>query len=218
MPKKFKGENSKAVVAKARKAEAKAIEDERREKAIEDEKWRDDDKYVARKQERKASKDKKRQEDLERKLAKKQLLEEEEAALAKISAKPQSTKLTRTEIQQELEKQEQQRKEKAKRNISVNEDPLEENPNIPLEEGAVEARSVEDAIAVLSVKESQVERHPERRMKAAYQAFEEENLPRLKADFPNFRLSQLKQMLKKDWMKSPENPMNQRSESYNKKR
>lgn len=52
--------------------------------------------------------------------------------------------------------------------------------------------------------------HPERRVKAAYAAFEEVNLPRLKAENPNLRLSQLKQMLKKDWMKSPENPLNQR--------
>ena len=45
------------------------------------------------------------------------------------------------------------------------------------------------------------EKHPERRMKAAYAAFEEKHLPRPKAENPNFRLSQLKQMLKKDWMK-----------------
>ena len=49
--------------------------------------------------------------------------------------------------------------------------------------------------------------HPEKRMKAAYKAYEDKNLPILKAENPNMRLSQLKQMLKKDWMKSPENPM-----------
>ena len=55
-------------------------------------------------------------------------------------------------------------------------------------------------------------------MKAAYQKFEEENLPILKQENPNMRLSQLKQMLKKDWMKSPDNPMNQRFAEYNEKR
>ena len=54
-------------------------------------------------------------------------------------------------------------------------------------------------------------------MKAAYAAYEEKNLPLLKQQNPNFRLSQLKQMLKKDWMKSPENPMNQRMAAYNQK-
>ena len=51
--------------------------------------------------------------------------------------------------------------------------------------------------------------HPEKRMKAAYAAYEDENLPRLKKENPNLRLSQLKQILKKDWMKSPDNPLNQ---------
>ena len=98
---------------------------------------------------------------------------------------------------------------------------LEENPNIKMAEllaaeGAVEARSVEDAISVLSVTEK-AEKHPEKRMKAAYAAYEEFNLPRLKQENPNMRLSQLKQMLKKDWMKSPENPMNQAYKSFNSK-
>lgn len=52
-----------------------------------------------------------------------------------------------------------------------------------------------------------VDMHPEKRVKAAYKAFEEKNLPILKAENNNMRLSQLKQILKKDWMKSPENPM-----------
>ena len=54
-----------------------------------------------------------------------------------------------------------------------------------------------------------VDRHPERRMKAAFAAFEERNLPILKNENPNMRLSQLKQQLRKDWLRSPENPMNQ---------
>jgi len=68
-----------------------------------------------------------------------------------------------------------------------------------------------------SVKDPITEKHPEKRVKAAYTAFEEVNLPRLKAENPNLRLSQLKQMLKKDWMKSPDNPMNQRTMAFNKK-
>lgn len=52
-------------------------------------------------------------------------------------------------------------------------------------------------------------------MKAAFTAFEEVTLPQLKRENPNMRLSQLKQLLKKEWMKSPENPMNQRHAAYN---
>jgi len=69
-----------------------------------------------------------------------------------------------------------------------------------------------------SVSEPELEKHPEKRMKAAFLKFEEENLPILKQENPNMRLSQLKQMLKKDWMKSPQNPMNQRTLAYNEKR
>lgn len=55
----------------------------------------------------------------------------------------------------------------------------------------------------------EVDKHPEKRMKAAYLAFEEKMLPQLKAEYPTHRLSQLKQMLHKEWLKSPENPVNQ---------
>lgn len=53
MPKKFKGENSKAAVAKARKQEVRDAENVKKEKEKEDEYWRDDDKHCANKQKRK---------------------------------------------------------------------------------------------------------------------------------------------------------------------
>jgi len=77
--------------------------------------------------------------------------------------------------------------------------------------GAVEARSLTDAIDVLDIGEKDtVDRHPEKRMKAAYAEFEERELPKLKAENPSLRLSQLKQILRKEWQKSPDNPMNMR--------
>jgi hypothetical protein len=38
-----------------------------------------------------------------------------------------------------------------------------------------------------------VDSHPEKRMKAAYDVYEIENLPKLKQEHPSLRLSQLKQ-------------------------
>lgn len=61
-----------------------------------------------------------------------------------------------------------------------------------------------------SVKDPELDKHPEKRMKAAFAAFEEANMPRIKAENPTLRLSQLKQILRKEWLKSPENPTNQR--------
>jgi hypothetical protein len=52
-------------------------------------------------------------------------------------------------------------------------------------------------------------------MKAAYDTYELENLPKLKQEHPSLRLSQLKQLLKKEWMKAPENPFNKPIKPYN---
>lgn len=217
MPKKFKGVNSKAEEARARKSAAKTAERERKEKELEDEYWRDDDKQTQKKQQRKDDREKKRLEALERKQAAKELLDIEEKE-TKGKSHAGLSKTTRADIAAAQEWQAQAQVRKPTKNT---EPELEENPNIKMAEllaaeGAVEARSVEDAISVLSVTEK-AEKHPEKRMKAAYAAYEELNLPRLKQENPNMRLSQLKQMLKKDWMKSPENPMNQAYKSFNSK-
>ena len=55
MPKKFQGENSKAVTARARKAEAKAVEDARKKQEEEDSLWQETDKHVLKKGQRKVS-------------------------------------------------------------------------------------------------------------------------------------------------------------------
>lgn len=55
MPKKFQGENSKAVTARARKAEAKAVADARKKEQEEDALWQETDKHVLKKEQRKVS-------------------------------------------------------------------------------------------------------------------------------------------------------------------
>ena len=136
-----------------------------------------------------------------------------------------SAKVTRSEIVTLQEKEAEKRKAAAakpvKKNVTVDDGLPEENVNrlvadTLVAEGGVEARNVEDAISVLSVDDKQ-ESHPERRMKAAFAAFEEERLPILKTENPNMRLSQIKQMLRKEWLKSPENPLNKNFVAYNKK-
>ncbi|KAM3619133.1 uncharacterized protein V6R79_003544 [Siganus canaliculatus] len=220
MPKKFQGENSKAATARARKAEAKAVADARKKQQEEDALWEETDKHVLKKEQRKDDKEKKRVEALERKRENQRLLEEESARIKGKAGQASAIggKVTRAQIDDMLQndrlKQEQQEiKPKEKSHLEI---PLEENVNriIP-EEGTVEARTIEDAIAVLSTGPEDVEHHPERRMKAAFAAYEEANMARLKQENPNMRLSQLKQQLKKEWMKAPENPMNQRFTNYN---
>lgn len=220
MPKKFQGENSKAATAKARKAEAKAAADARKKKEEEDALWQETDKHVLKKEQRKDDKEKKRLELLERKKENQRLLDEENARIRGKAQKEAGTggKVTRAQIQEMLENEQQQQPENKPKEKSHLETPLEENINrVVPEEGTVEARTIEDAIAVLSTGPEDLDRHPERRMKAAFTAFEEANMPRLKKENPNMRLSQLKQQLKKEWAKSPENPLNQRFASYNTK-
>ncbi|KAJ2859494.1 hypothetical protein FB639_005769, partial [Coemansia asiatica] len=54
-----------------------------------------------------------------------------------------------------------------------------------------------------------VDRHPERRAKAAYKAFEDRVFERIKTENPGLRLSQIKSIIWKEWQKSPDNPFNQ---------
>ena len=161
----------------------------------------------------KADREKKKLEQQEKKLAAKELLAQEEAELGGKSGA--SSKKTHAQIAADLEsKRVSQLSAAAPLPKGVTEGPLLDlNPNHELRhrqlKGEMDARTVDEAIAVLSVSKEPIDKHPEKRLKAAYTAFEEREMPRLKAENSNLRLSQLKQLLRKEWMKSPENPMNQ---------
>ncbi|KEP52798.1 DUF1014 family protein [Rhizoctonia solani 123E] len=59
-----------------------------------------------------------------------------------------------------------------------------------------------------------IEKHPERRFKAAFEAYQERELPVLKEERPGLRLQQYKDLLYKMFQKSPDNPFNQTLVSY----
>ncbi|KAF9545601.1 hypothetical protein EC957_010686 [Mortierella hygrophila] len=54
-----------------------------------------------------------------------------------------------------------------------------------------------------------VDRHPERRFKAAFAAYVEREMPILKKEHPGLRQNQMQDLLYKQFQKSPENPFNQ---------
>ncbi|KAF5318110.1 hypothetical protein D9619_012263 [Psilocybe cf. subviscida] len=60
-----------------------------------------------------------------------------------------------------------------------------------------------------------LERHPERRFKAALEAYVERELPNARKDHPGLRLQQYKDLLYKEFQKAPENPFNQVTVDYN---
>ncbi|RMD44504.1 hypothetical protein DV735_g728, partial [Chaetothyriales sp. CBS 134920] len=80
-------------------------------------------------------------------------------------------------------------------------------------EATLNATGIDNALDALSLtkdKNSQaVERHPERRFKAAYKAFEERRLPEIEAENPGLRRNQRIELVKKEFEKSEENPFNQ---------
>ena len=73
-----------------------------------------------------------------------------------------------------------------------------------------EASGIDAALNSLSLGGA-ADAHPEKRMKAAYLAYEEKMLPLMKADYPGLRLTQYKEKIFASWKKSPENPMNQQT-------
>ena len=214
MPKKLNGQNSKAVAAKARKEEKATAEKERVEREKEDALWRDDDKKREKKLSRKEDSEKKRLVALERKKERKELEEEETVAIGssrgRAEGKSLSTqKMTRKQIEETMKESKKMRESEQKDSSVDQVRDIEENVN-RLQVDGEEARTVETAINILNgTGTAAVEKHPEKRMKAAYEEFEKSRLPVLKVENPNLRLSQLKQLLRKEWMKSPQNPFNQ---------
>lgn len=208
MPKKFAGENSKAVAAKARKEAVRENEKQKKKQQDDDAMWMDNDKGAMKKQQRKEEQEKKKIEQAQKKAEAKALLEEEMSSIKKVSKPAPSPKVTVAKIQAMKQAQVQAQTKKEDKKIETHLDvPVEENIN-RIEVDGDEARTITEAINILSVEEKHVDKHPEKRMKAAYNAFEERRLIELKAEHPSLRLSQLKQMIFKEWQKSPENPLN----------
>ncbi|KAI5477545.1 DUF1014-domain-containing protein [Pseudohyphozyma bogoriensis] len=69
--------------------------------------------------------------------------------------------------------------------------------------------------ASMGAKAATIEQHPERRFKAAFEAYKEAELPNIRKDFPGLRLQQYHDRLYKDFQKSPLNPFNQQTLAYN---
>lgn len=71
-----------------------------------------------------------------------------------------------------------------------------------------------DALSLTSNNQDKIDRHPERRFKAAYAAFEERRLEEMKDD-KGLRRQQKVELIRKEFEKSDENPFNQVSGTYN---
>lgn len=214
-----KGENSKSVEARMRKAaaaEQKREEDERRR---EDEKWKDEDKSTTAKANRKQNANEKSEEKMKRKNENRRLAEEEENAIIsnkKVQNAP--PKLTQHQIFQRQLLAAQASSTPSQPSV-IQDEPLMENPN-QLRRQALEeaerrgedlyaASDISSAVAAITGATATTDMHPEKRVKAAYKAYEEEWLPRMKAENPSLKRSQLLLKIRKQFQSAPENPLNQ---------
>ncbi|TIA76195.1 hypothetical protein E3P77_00106 [Wallemia ichthyophaga] len=69
--------------------------------------------------------------------------------------------------------------------------------------------------ATMGAKAGQIEKHPERRFKGAFEAYKEAEMPIVRSENPGLRLQQYNDMLYKKFQKSPDNPFNQQTVAYN---
>ncbi|KAJ7978667.1 coiled-coil domain-containing protein [Quillaja saponaria] len=226
MPKKM-GINSKAEEARARKS---AAEDERKQREArekEDHYWREAEGSKSRAAKKREEEAEKRAEAAARKAEARRLAELEEKEIEKSIKKPDKKadrvaipvpKVTEAELrkrreeeQAELERKAGEAKKRQSRTAAEEEyERMVLVMNKNRDDSIIEARSVEDAIAQMTVADNlPVDRHPERRLKASFKAFEEAELPKLKEEKPGLTHTQYKDMIWKLWKKSPDNPLNQ---------
>ncbi|KAG2104306.1 hypothetical protein BD769DRAFT_164089 [Suillus cothurnatus] len=213
-----KGGNAKKESGRAKKAEneAKKQDAAAADKAKKEaEKWEDGAKGNKAKEEKEA----KRLAELARKAENARLLAEEEAAPAKAKPAPKKKKDVKPAGPGAIA---------AGSSSSAATPVAETNPKDepPKEIESYAATGIDDALDLLEVVTAKmdkanmgqqaagIERHPERRFKAAFEAYKERELPNLKEEHPGLRLQQYQDLLHKQFQKSPDNPFNQVTIAY----
>uniref|UniRef100_A0A1J3DID2 Coiled-coil domain-containing protein n=1 Tax=Noccaea caerulescens TaxID=107243 RepID=A0A1J3DID2_NOCCA len=226
MPKKM-GLNSKAEVAKSRKTAAEAEQKDRQTREKEEQYWREAEGPKSKAAKKREEDAEKKAEAAAKKLEARRLAEEEEKELEKALKKPDKKsnrvavpvpKVTEAELIRKREEDQVALAKKAedskkKQTRMAGEEEYEKMvlvTNTNRDDSLIEAHSVDEALARITVTDSlPVDRHPEKRLKASFKAFEEAELPRLKEEKPGLTHTQYKDLIWKMWKKSPDNPLNQ---------
>lgn len=230
MPKKF-GINTKSAEAKERKEESKKEKKDVERKQKEDKQWEDNDKTLKAKEDRKKEQEEKKMKEKERKEENKRLAELEASQLGKKNKLPTVNKKSRAEIEQAkqaavLAMQAQLKKEQElvpKELIDTIDQDI--NPNHAFREeqlrlaesGAVllQGSGIDDALNI--AQGEKVFKHPEKKVKQAWNQFIDDNFQRAKLENPGLKRSQLLEILHKEFEKSDKNPFNQNFLDYNSK-
>ncbi|KAI5966361.1 uncharacterized protein KGF55_000670 [Candida pseudojiufengensis] len=196
MAKKQAGENSKKAAGNAKKQEqANKKKQEQLEKLEQEEisKWEEGSKKGNKKKEEEQFK---KEEAARKKQERDLLLQAEEQSLP---SKPSNSKKRGSE------------KIAAKRTGKIDDfiDFNKDTPELSASglDNALEALALTSKDSGVSTKD--IDRHAERRVKAAYLAYEDRRLPEIRKENPGLRLQQIKNLIFKEFQKSKENPMNQ---------
>ncbi|KAK3323486.1 hypothetical protein B0T19DRAFT_205647 [Cercophora scortea] len=195
-----KGDTSKKAAGQSRKAEAAAAKvaaEEAKKAAAEAEEWKKGEKSNSKKEAEAA-----RREELQRKKEEREaLLAEEEKSLPG-RAGPKNSK---TAVK------------KTNRGLDLSQ--LDDSGSSGGRLSALSASGIDNALDALSLAgpdAAKIDRHPERRFKAAYAAFEERRLKEMDSDGSGqgLRQNQKKEKIKKEFERHPDNPFNQVTARY----
>ena len=149
------------------------------------------------------------------------MLEEEEAAMSKSKAKQTPAgvqKLTKYQLDKQKEADARAKEAELREKDLANKREMSaeaydaivsgENLNRKRDDEGEEARNVHEALSVLGVQDNiPPDAHPEKRVRAAWVAYEERQMAIVKEEKPGLKMSQYKDMIWKSWQKSPENPL-----------
>jgi len=201
-----------ALAKKAELEAKKQLEAARAKEAEAQAEWSDGAKKANAK---KLAEEEKRRAKAERKAEAEDLLEQEVAEITKPkkgtgnkskAGKYANIKLTQAQIQDNLtaEKTAAEKAAEKEKAGHVNDylGRLEDNAN---HVDAVDARSIEEALAALDTGNGP--KVDKVKLKAAFEAYSESQMPLVKEAKPGLKLSQYKEMIWKSWQKSPENPL-----------
>ncbi|GAB7366261.1 hypothetical protein MBLNU230_g7819t1 [Neophaeotheca triangularis] len=199
MAPKTKGENSKKAAGNAKKAEVaaqkNAVENQKKE-AAETEEWKKGGKDTSKAEQAAA----KQAEAARKKAEKDALMKEEEESLPTKGGKKAPAKKSKG------------------LDLSGLDDPsLLSKAN--KKQTGLSATGIDNALDALNItggnpNSEKIDRHPERRFKAAYNAYEERRLEEMK-DEKGLRRQQKVDQIRKEFEKHPDNPFNQVNASYN---
>ncbi|KAL8718327.1 MAG: hypothetical protein Q9225_004524 [Loekoesia sp. 1 TL-2023] len=185
---------------KAEVAAQKAAAENAKKAAVEDAEWAKGAKSNAKKEEAEAKKA-----DAARKKAEKEALLAEEERNA--PSKPKTSKSA-------------PKKSSAAPSRKLDLDQLDSSSSEPPKPlTALNATGIDNALDALSLtsgasNNEKIERHPERRFKAAYAAYEARRMPELEEEMKGLRRQQRVDVIRKEFEKSPENPFNQVSVGF----